>query len=813
MRLDNFWKRVGLCVGLVGWLIAGHLPTASAQSDSAGFNTVINVPPSTFGNNSSIGSNTQLNVFDVQDVRFEVGSGLDLGSPLGDSTNVELNVFDGVVNFDFSANSGTTTNIFGGSIGTSSEANSGSVVNVLGGMLGNNFDANQGSIVNISSGRVGFNFEAQNGSVINVSGGSVGNRFGAFAGSEVTVSGGTFGADFEAEPESNVTFVGGEFLLNGVSPANPASVTLSGSDVLTGTLEDGSVFVFSPVGGVFDGDNLSGVTLQTGTLPANNVLPVVVSNADGQTLGGLRSGQSLTLQDGGELSSDFSAVNATLNMLGGTIGGTLQLVDSVADVSGGTVDRFDVYAGSTLNISGDALVSLSSNANGGSQVNISGGTLTSRFDANAGSAVNVSGGSTGFFVAEGGSTVIVSGGEVGSLFASSNSSVEITGGRLGGSQATADSEVTISGGNFDSGFIADADSDVTIQGGEFLLDGIAPADLTEVTLTENDVLTGTLEDGSVFVFSPQAGDALSDVTFETVALPELDVTPIVIDDALDVSPAGLRTGQSLTLGGDGALSSNFAAVDATLIFEGGSAVEGAEVVNSTVTISDGEFAAIAAFSGSEVSLSGGQVDLISLFESTAEISDGQLGNLHVSSGSVADFTGGSLEANGSFFGILALLVDDGGTANVSGGTILGAVSVEEDSQLNLFVLEASLDGVAIDLSSGDTLEITERNVALSGELSDGSPFSFWLSPSPFFPVVGSDSFAPGSTVTVTLASAGPEIILGDVDQDGVVDFLDISPFIATLASASPFIPEADCNQDGEVNFFDITSFIAILSGG
>ena len=52
---------------------------------------------------------------------------------------------------------------------------------------------------------------------------------------------------------------------------------------------------------------------------------------------------------------------------------------------------------------------------------------------------------------------------------------------------------------------------------------------------------------------------------------------------------------------------------------------------------------------------------------------------------------------------------------------------------------------------------------------------------------------------------------GDVDQDGEVDFLDISPFITVLSSGE-FQAEADCNEDGEVDFLDIAPFIVILAG-
>ena len=56
----------------------------------------------------------------------------------------------------------------------------------------------------------------------------------------------------------------------------------------------------------------------------------------------------------------------------------------------------------------------------------------------------------------------------------------------------------------------------------------------------------------------------------------------------------------------------------------------------------------------------------------------------------------------------------------------------------------------------------------------------------------------------------PTVLLGDCNQDGIVNFTDISFFIDVLQSVG-FLAEADCNEDGVVNFSDIPAFIAILS--
>ena len=55
------------------------------------------------------------------------------------------------------------------------------------------------------------------------------------------------------------------------------------------------------------------------------------------------------------------------------------------------------------------------------------------------------------------------------------------------------------------------------------------------------------------------------------------------------------------------------------------------------------------------------------------------------------------------------------------------------------------------------------------------------------------------------------VLLGDVNLDGVVNFLDISPLIGLLTT-SVYQIEADTNQDRSVNFLDIAPFIDLLIG-
>ena len=80
-------------------------------------------------------------------------------------------------------------------------------------------------------------------------------------------------------------------------------------------------------------------------------------------------------------------------------------------------------------------------------------------------------------------------------------------------------------------------------------------------------------------------------------------------------------------------------------------------------------------------------------------------------------------------------------------------------------------------------------------------------------------FADGPSVTAGLGlgdyalsvNSLSDFLLGDVNVDGTVDFLDIAPFIAVLTAGGSDQAEADINGDGIVDFLDIAPFIAILN--
>lgn len=675
-------------------------------SDSALFDTVIDLPPAP-----------------------NIGSGQSIG---GDGFTTQVNLDDdGFINSSFDVLGGGELNVRGGRINTSMNVRSGGEFNLSGGLIGFTGQAFDGSHVTMTGGLIDQNFEVRAGAVMLLRGGAVSRRF-------------------RARAESDLEIFGQDFRLNGNLIAAPdlAEVSLADDDVLTGVLEDGSTFIFSPQAD----DVILDVQLNQSTLPGPaDTTPIVVDTANPVRPSGVRAGQTFTLRDGGELPINFEAVDATVNIEGGLMGNHSGFARSTVNVSGGQVDAFsNAYAGTTINITGGEWGSFS-DAHSGSIVNVIGGTLGSTFEAQVGSTININLGVVdNSFSARAGSTVDIAGGAIGPNF------------------------------NIDAG------SDAELFGGEFRLNGEEFTGST-LTLGDDDVFTATLADGSTTIFAGNRSDDIVGLKVVPVFLPALDTTPQFINTADHGRPSGLRAGQTLTVQAGGVLGKFFEMVDgSTLNIEGGILGEDAAVVRGTINLRSGAIRrALIGGDGSVVNVSGGSTGNQWEAQSGSEFnfSGGVMGTeftalagsvVNVSGGTFEEFVveGGEVNITGGDLGP-DFEANSGSVVNISGGTFGDSIRFDSGSEVNLLGFGFLIDGLpAVPIFQGENFVNQAQDAVLSGTFADGTPFSFDFSEDDFL--------SSAATLTLTVTTNIP----GDFNGDGGVDGSDFLVWQRTNRSAS-----------------------------
>lgn len=93
-----------------------------------------------------------------------------------------------------------------------------------------------------------------------------------------------------------------------------------------------------------------------------------------------------------------------------------------------------------------------------------------------------------------------------------------------------------------------------------------------------------------------------------------------------------------------------------------------------------------------------------------------------------------------------------------------------------------------------------------GEL-DPAPLIFTDFANGFDPSQQSNFGITNTVVTVSIEGA----MLGDVNCDGVIDLLDVGPFVNAI-TGGVFEAKADINQDGVVSLLDVQPFVDLLAG-
>lgn len=87
-----------------------------------------------------------------------------------------------------------------------------------------------------------------------------------------------------------------------------------------------------------------------------------------------------------------------------------------------------------------------------------------------------------------------------------------------------------------------------------------------------------------------------------------------------------------------------------------------------------------------------------------------------------------------------------------------------------------------------------------------------VDPSGPYEIANIDLFSTGATNFFDDLSLTP-CTAGDINGDGNVDLLDVTPFVNLLSGGGGYSCAADINLDGAVDLLDVTPFVNLLSGG
>ncbi|MDA8563770.1 hypothetical protein N9L06_04885 [Mariniblastus sp.] len=330
-----------------------------------------------------------------------------------------------------------------------------------------------------------------------------------------------------------------------------------------------------------------------------------------------------------------------------------------------------------------------------------------------------------------------------------------------------------------------------------------------------------------------------DVDFGDEYIVDLGFSPVL---TLATSPA---SGQGIDLGNviDGDVIDNSTPIPdgAVINLNGGSIAVGttfsaAEFPNGVeLNINDGVVGLDFEINNSTINIAGGEVALgaidlaegVNNFSNTVTVTGGDVGGFFQLRGnSTLEILGGNVESFGTLTNASATVnggaftfMDNNGELNLISGDV-GTFRALPNSVVNIFGTDFAIDGVPI---TGLTLNtpsvVFERDMTLSGTLSDGSTFSNFLDSmtpiseldfGPFDDLEDLES-VPGfasttATINVILVPA-----IGDFDADGDVDGDDVDFYIGNLNQpATGNFAQLDLDGDGEVTLADHNFFVTTL---
>lgn len=196
------------------------------------------------------------------------------------------------------------------------------------------------------------------------------------------------------------------------------------------------------------------------------------------------------------------------------------------------------------------------------------------------------------------------------------------------------------------------------------------------------------------------------------------------------------------------------------------------------------------------------------------------------------------DAGMPFTAILNIFPDDGtlDTEDPAAGTVVD-VTVEDNDDDGDGFIQVTACGLSIDLAAGTywigmtpTIDFgiygqefhpNSAGIVGSEAFIRNPGGGFALPTGTAWGAISVNFNPPGTPADVSMTildevdgacpTKGCDFAIGDVNQDGAVNLVDVQPFVDLLVS-SGFQCEADINEDGAVDLLDVDPFVTLLGG-
>ena len=169
---------------------------------------------------------------------------------------------------------------------------------------------------------------------------------------------------------------------------------------------------------------------------------------------------------------------------------------------------------------------------------------------------------------------------------------------------------------------------------------------------------------------------------------------------------------------------------------------------------------------------------------------------------LGDVSSGDIGANAT----IPTTVDFVTSINIGDGQDIGITFAFSDSSLGsesglLSMLYRNLAGTDNTPAIGETSRFNFRDEDQNGIINGTDNFGF-----------GSDARLR-IAIEASVAKNDCSFMIGDINEDGGIDLLDVGPFVDALAGGGEALCQADINEDGAVDLLDVVPFVELLSGG